>query len=580
MGERLPPLDTIKLPTDAPIGLDTETTGLDWVAGHRPVGLSVAYPGHGWYLPWAHEAPGEQYPADAVRQWAKDNLQGRHLFLANAKFDVHMLRAWGLDLEALGCSVHDIQFHAALLDERRRTYSLDGLAHDFVGQGKAILPNTGVPIHERSAAEVAPYAVQDAVLTLKLAHLFTASLDVQGLRKVADLEDSLIYCTCEMERNGARLDVDKLEQWKREIQSRYLKSLFAISNSVGAKVNVNSTASLYKLLVLTGNKPYLKHKEKVSVTYEDLKRYAPLHPAVQHALDARRYSSLLSRYIDKYLKAVGSDNIIRYNLNQMRSDQFGTVTGRYSSTDINIQQVFNEEHQEGVSNEYIIRELFLPEDGKAWVSADASQIEFRLFGHYSQDPNIVEQYTKDPMTDFHAITAKLTGLSRRDAKTINFGRLYGMGKDKMFEAMTKLSSGTPPSREVVDEMFEEYNRRFPAVRRMVQVAQDLADRRGYVKTFLGRRRRFERGLGVHAALNAVIQGTAADVMKLKLLELYNERKELGLTMRFTVHDEVDGDLPADPVFKDVLKAFLDYQSIPLRVPLLWTVDTGENWRLE
>lgn len=557
-----------------PLAIDTETDGLDVFKGARPIGLSFfAFSGaESGYLPWGHAAHGPQLDSALVKRWAQKTLAGRDLYFAHARFDVHMLREWGVDLEALGCRVHDVQFHAALLDEHKRSYSLDNLAKEYLNESKLEMKNKD-NISKLSAAEVAPYAIQDAALTAKLAMKFADMLKHDELEEVAKLEDELIYCVCAMEKAGARLDVEKLHSWRRVCQNKYLQNLFSIHRAVGRKINVNSTQSLLQLFQLCK----IEH-ESASVTYEDLERYADQHSAVRLALDARRYTHLLSKYLDKYIAAVEPSGIIRYNLNQLRSDTFGSVSGRFSSTDINIQQVFSEQNQVGVSSEFPIRELFIPEEGKQWISADASQVEFRLFAHYSKDAKVIGAYKRDPKTDFHQTVADLTGLSRYEAKHINFGSLYGMGVEKMIRQIQMSMPNVEAGK--IEEMYKSYHKLFPAVKKLSREAMKLADERGFVKTFLGRRRRFAKGEKTHAALNAVIQGTAADLMKLKLRELYEARKDLGLTMRFTVHDEVDGDVPNEPYYRDLLKKFLDMPSLELRVPVLWDVETGQNWRLK
>ena len=225
----------------------------------------------------------------------------------------------------------------------------------------------------------------------------------------------------------------------------------------------------------------------------------------------------------EYAEAVEPSGIIRYNLNQLRSDSLGTVSGRFSSSDINIQQVFADDHQEGVVAELPIRELFLPEQGKRWVSADASQVEFRLFAHCSKDAGLIKAYKENPLTDFHQEVANLTGLKRGLAKNLNFGRLYGMGLEKMVRFMQ--AAQPELEREAIEEMYKSYDKLFPAAKRLAADASKTAQERGWVKTYLGRRRRFSAERSSHAALNAIIQGTAADLMKLKLLELYDTRKE-------------------------------------------------------
>jgi DNA polymerase-1 len=590
----LPSLAGVKV-----LALDTETTGLDVFGTSRPVGLSIASPEIGAaYFPWGHER-GDNYDEEKVRRWCHQELKGKELVGANVKFDVHMLRKWGVDLEGIGCRVRDVQHAAALVDERRRTYSLEALAREFLGVGKVKLVDDGLKLHEKPSHVVAEYAAKDAWLTFQVAQKLAASVDAANLGRVLDLEDDLIYATCEMERNGAPIDVEKLESWTRSCNQRLSQTLMDLYRLVGFKVNPSSPWDLLKVfqklrLPVTWTRagaddvddgatlPGIKVRKSgiPSFTWEILRRHYGLAP-VRLAIEARQLQSLLSKYLEKYRRAVGSDGILRYSLNQLRSDEYGTVTGRYSSSNVNIQQVFNEERQEGATRDYYVRELFIPARGKSWVCADASQIEFRLFAHYSEDAKVIRQYVEDPNCDFHTVIAKLVGLDRTKAKSINFGRLYGMGLEKLADQMkNKLNRGeAPPTDEEIKRMYDQYDAMFPAVKRLSRKAMNLAEKRGFVRTYLGRRRRYGKGDKMHSALNAVIQGTAADVMKTKLLAIYRKREQLGLTMRFTVHDELDGDLHPG-VDVDQLKRELDRQELDFQVPIIWTVKTGENWKLK
>ncbi len=572
-GTPLPPLDSLRPSELGPIAVDTETTGLHVFGRDTVVGVSIADEHQAFYLPFAHEA-GENYEAKVVKAWLAYHLRGRELLFANARFDVHFLRKFGVDVEALGCRVRDVQHAAALLEEKRHGgVSLDNLGKSILGVGKVHLPDDGRKIHELPSHVVAPYAAKDAWLTYRLHDAFKKDIEVQGLRKVLDLEDDLVFATCEMERNGAPIDTDQLEKWRAECVGRYQRVVLDIWRLTGMRVIPTAPTDLAKLYHLL-RLPYdLTLTGQPSFTWETLKRDAIGRPAVALALEGRQIASLQSKYLDKYAVSMAGGKILRYELNQLRADVYGTRTGRYSSSNVNIQQVFSDENQ--FLPEYMIRELFVPHPGKLWFSADASQIEFRIFAHYSKSEKLINAYAENPNTDFHQIVADMIGLPRKDAKHINFGRVYGMGRDKM-----ALQMGRP--REEVDPLFDAYTERFPEAGRLLREAATLAEHRGYVRTALGRRRRWIKKIDekYHSALNAVIQGTAADIMKLKLLEVYRERKALGLTLRFTVHDELDGDLDPDPRYATRLKEVLDAPALEMRVPILWTVKTGKNWRLK
>jgi DNA polymerase-1 len=430
---------------------------------------------------------------------------------------------------------------------------------------------------------VAERAEQDAYLALRIDECSQPDIESQELGRVLALEDDLIYCVSHMERNGARLDVPKMQRWSQEAQQKYEKLIMAIWKETGRKINPDSNMKdLFDHLKLAyphteDGKPSFEAAFLKSVAYNggEMKK-GIANPLIAMAFEARRIKSLKSKYIDKYLHAVGAGDILRYSLHQLRGDDYGTITGRFASANVNIQQVMKVEKQiEELGPDFIIRELFIPDNDAYWISADAHQIEFRLFGHYANSRDLTRAYAENPLIDFHQLVCDMIekvrpDFGRRKAKNINFGVIYGMGKDKL-----RRSLGV--AQAIADELMDTYHSEFPEARRLMNTAARLAETRKYVKTLIGRRRRYPTGERLHSALNAVIQGTAADYMKLKLLEVYNMRRELEIKMRMTVHDELDGDVPS-PEHKERVQKVLDTQSLDLRIPLLWDVNVARNWR--
>ncbi|KKN13156.1 hypothetical protein LCGC14_1009250 [marine sediment metagenome] len=550
------------------IYLDSETTGLDFFGSDRPVGIAIALEEtkEKYYLPWGHLGGGN-LDEGLVKRWAKTELRDKHIVSANAKFENHMLLKWGIDLEAQGCQLHEIQHPAALLDEKRRKYNINDLALHYLGDQKAELPQD-VRIHEMSAGEVGPYAEQDADLVRRLDQAFRKPIKDQGLQDVLDLEDSLLFAVCEMERNGALIDVERLQAWKVDTQRRYEETVMEVYRRTGLRVNPNAPDDLKKLLKHLNISFRYTEKGSASFTAEFLAGLK--HPVIDLVLYARKLADVRSKYIIKYLKYLNGKNILRYQLHQLRTNQYGTVTGRFSSANINIQQVLKPKNNLKYLPEFMIRELFLPEPGTIFVTADANQIEFRIFVHYSRATRLIQAYNENPNTDFHVEVANLCEIERDPAKTINFGKVYGMGRDKFARELGI-------TRREADPIVDRYDEMFPEARRLLNQAMAVAERRGYVRTHLGRRRRYTREEKTHSALNAVIQGTAAEIMKKKILEIYRNRKLLGFKMRWTVHDELDGDLE-NIGKKHLLKELLNQQAYRFRVPITWDVSTGKNWR--
>jgi DNA polymerase-1 len=585
-------------------GYDTETTSKNPNIA-RVVGLAICTPDYKkYYLPVGHRGGGN-LDENAVRRWAKANLRGRRLCALNAKYDVQVSRNWGLDLESIDARIHDPAFKAALLDENRRRFNLNMLSQDILGLEKSdsVDEKDKSNIADMAASEVGGYAEHDAFLHMELDLVQQREIDAQELSAVCDLEDQLIYSTVAMESKGARIDRAKLELWVHQVEMAHQASILELHSTTGLKINPNSTKDLTKLFNFY-NIPLPKREEELGggETFEEEYLIRVDHPCVRLVMAARKLHSLLTKYLKKYLKVLDSNNILRYSLHQLRGDEFGTVSGRYasaapSSGGCNIQQVMKVESQleEEAIAQWIVRELFIPEDGKIYVSADASQIEFRWFAHYSKAVTLIKAYNENPTMDFHQLVADLLGQKRKDAKHNNFGKLYTMGVPKLARKLgLGCNCGCAPNLQwnkaehtkecrihKAFEISKEYDTKFPEAKKLSKEAMDVAKKRGYVRSIMKGRRRYPTGERLHSALNAIIQRTAAETLKVKLLETYNNRKILTIDLRFTVHDELDGDIDPDPKYKQMFKDLLEEpdQRIPCKVPLLWDVETGPNWRV-
>lgn len=555
------------------IAYDVETDGLDWRNGNRPVGIAVAWEGHSQYVPFAHRGGGN-LDETACKRWAERELRGKRLHGLNLKFDAHMTREWGVNLEEQGCTLHDVGHKAALLDDHRKSSSLEAVAQDWLGRGKVtdIDPKR---IAEYHAGQVDEYARTDVELPLELNAVMMPQLESEGLLEVLKLEDDCTWPVVDMEREGAPIDEEKLDRWVKESEQELLKLLWNIYRESGVKVEPRRPNTLIKLFgarklqfvnyTPTGAPSFT---DEILGLYDD--------PVIQMVRRARRLESLRAKYLLAYQKAV-SGGKLPFNLHQLRGSyedgEAGTISGRFSSSNKNIQQVMAVEKQkENLGDSYIIRELFIPESG--WFfSSDASQIEYRLFAHYASSPKILEAYERDPTVSFHLIVwdivKRFKEIKYKPLKNFNFAKIYGAG-------IKKISMMLGISEEEAEILNAVYNKQFPEVNPLLSRASRKAKERGYVKTILGRRTRFPEKKRLHKALNGIIQGSAADIMKRKLVELYRERKRLGIKMRFTVHDEVCGDTPDVSTGHEVLEV-LNAQSYKLKVPILWDMALGENW---
>lgn len=622
------------------IRLDAETTGLEWWADSRPCGWAYLLPksGRRGYLPFGHKGGGN-LDEDAVKRWMR-TLRGVHIDNAQIKFDGHISRVWGVDLVEQGCTFGDVQHHAALLDDHRKRFGLDLLAKEYLGEeaGKIDLNlrNKG-DLHKLPAWEVAPYAVHDVELVDDLIRIMQPQIVAQQLEDVLKLEQSVIPVVLEMEKNGAFLDMDKLALWREQARAEYDALMWAVYQDTGVPMrSPDSSADLVRLFnalkipftAFTGGFDKAGNP-KPSFTAEVLG--AIKHPVIQKILRAGQLADLLSKYLDKYAMTVRADGWIRYDLHQLRyskdegGDRFGgTVSGRFSSSGddfggFNVQQVVSADKQTSRKwcEQYVVRNLFKPQGKAVWLAADAKQIEYRIFAHYADDAGILARYnaeapyetitiegedyfTSGPETDYHAIVQQLLmvakpDIKRKKTKITNFCKLFGSGPIKFaltlgtitqqqYEDLTEKYRPLEMKRRMKDEpllaesnaVMAAYDRMVPAGKRTLDLAKSVAKDRGYVHTWLGRRARFPDGQRLHSALNRVIQGTAADINKRMLVEVYNRRVELGLTLRFTVHDELDADLMDAGLLPRIQEVF-NTQFVPLKVPILWSLGLGDSW---
>jgi DNA polymerase I-like protein with 3'-5' exonuclease and polymerase domains len=575
------------------IAFDSEWDGTDVHGSSKVVGFSTSLEdGRDFYFPFGHRGGGN-LDKELCLRWARTELKGKILVMAEAKGDIEMMRKEKVDFEELGCSIREIQFGAALLDDTRRSFKLEDMGQDFLGQGKDELDRAR--IWEYPASRVGPYACRDTRITLEVDDYLTPRIDAEGMSACWQLENDIIYATLDMERNGTRLDVPKLDRWILETGRMSARIHHELLERYNRRINPNSNVDVAWLFEHEGQgyprtEPSPAYPNgQPSFTDEFLKTLDYDYVALIRG--AKTIDSIRSKYLVKYKRAI-RNGILRFKLHQMKGDDYGTISGRYSSSKPNIQQVYAAKKQKKkigsimthpllelifkdfVEKEFIIRELFIPLEGCEWCKADAMQIEFRLFAHYANDPAILAEYEKNPLVDYHVVTQELVRtaieLDRDDAKTYNFGRVYGMGRDKNAAQLGL-------SRTEADKLYDAYDKLLPAVGKLMRKVMDIAKKRGYVHTYMGRRARFDDGSrGIHSALNRVLQGTAAEVLKMKLKHVYRERKTVGIeALHMVVHDEFDSSIK--PGYAKRYQELLNTQDFTFRVPILWDVSTGPNW---
>lgn len=607
-----PPKEFPNLSSARVIGLDTETKDLELLdrgpgavrgAAHA-VGVSIATEDRAWYFPLRHEYPEEPAPPlapQAVFAWLNEVLSRPVPVVgANLLYDLEVLRAEGVRMPA--GPLFDIQYAEPLLDENARSYSLDTLASKYLGRGKetSLLYQwcadsfggepTGAQrknIWRSPSSLVGPYAEADAVLPLRILNAQRPLLAQENLTDLLKLECDLIPLLLDMRFRGVRVDVQKAEQ-----VARWLRERAAISQKELGEVDVWSADSIARAFDKAGVEYLRTAAGNPSFTKQWLE--ACDHPYARRVLEVRTYEKAANPFVESYILGAVHNGRVHCQFHPLRSDDYGTVSGRLSSSNPNLQNIPSRDPTLGP----MLRSLFIPEEGCLWRRADYSQIEYRLLANdaIGKTPEakrnaeaMRERYRMDATTDFHMATEEMvrehTGvdLGRKAAKNLNFGLVYGMGKDK-----TTRSLGVSPDLGV--RLYEAYFAAMPAVKDTYKSAQRLADRRGYIKTVLGRRRRFalaeggtkygEQREGTHKALNARLQGSAADVVKKAMVECYKAGVfDVTGVPHVTVHDELDW---SDPQTKESAEAFREaerimVECIPLRVPLMVDVSVGANW---
>lgn len=584
------------------LSLDTETTGLNPWNGDKIVGVSISTGDRNFYYPFGHKS-GNQYSKNEVLNYIKKELHSKRLILFNGKFDLLFFLLEGVDLR--DNDLYDGILAAPLINEFEPSFSLDALCDKYLGERKIQIDKKN--LHLKTSNEVGPYAERDALLHYKLHKFQEIKLSELDLWDVYNLERKVLPVTIEMEYNGLPIDESKLRQFEIGINLRLenlLSSLKLYDNSQlefipqTDNLKYKSPKWLEKIFKREGI-PFLfnfdcsnckdRHRRYVGIANslcpfceaqgeiksphfgEEIKRVN--HQFVKLVIQAKKYDRLLNNFIIPW-KQYG--NIMRYNLHQLRGNEYGTISGRYSCSSVydgaHPQQIWKPENQidEGMGD-FILRELFTDEK---LFSADASQIEYRLFAHYSGSRDIIMAYSNNPDTDYHQYIADTVfkgKLQRHKAKHPNFGKIYGLGA---YGLAKKLNCTVEEAKEIL----KDYDRKIPEVNRITTKIANRVKRKGYVKT-LYRRRAYIDPEYAYRGVNRVIQGGAAEIMKERLTALYQARLCL---IRLTIHDEVIGREEGNrEKIKDCLESFIGPPGmVPLRVPIIWNINVGNNWAMK
>lgn len=604
---------------------DLTEKGMGAVRDGYIVGVAVATRDWSGYFPVAHEGGGN-LPRETVFRWLREQLRTPIPKCgANLQYDLTYLFSEGVQVEG---PFLDIQIAEPLLDENRFSYSLETIAQERLGEGKdEEVMNTFIRQHYGAKVSkeknfiwkcpahiVAPYAKQDVRLPILIIDQQLKELEKEDLTDIWHIECDLLPILVRMHLTGVRVNVSYAEQLAVEWANK-LKELEKSFVGINAGSSQQIAVELDRLGV-----PYPRHVpteamlargitlgnpnlgSKVLATLEDRV------PFLQQIREAKKYRHFLNTFINGYIIGSHVNGRVHATFNQLKGDEYGTVTGRTSTSHPNLANIPNPEKDPYFSLK--CRGMFMPEVGKEWLRLDLSQMEYRLLVHFASTiagsgvEKALRMYREDPATDFHDMCAKLTGLPRKQAKNVNFGLAYGMGT-------AKLSASLGVSEKEGKAILEQYHSTAPFVRAMSSKASERAAQRGYVMTIGGRRRRFDlwepakwskdppkpikdkeeaqrlwgivRRSHTHKAANAVMQGSNGDWIKKAMVVATRDGVTDVLGMYHnTVYDELGLSVETGNPRHEEAVTHLKHvmcTAYELHVPVLVSEGRGENWGL-
>jgi len=570
------------------ISLDLETTSLSPIDA-KIVGIALSTkPKSGYYIPIGHRTGTEQLKAEKVLPRLIESLKGSKVIGQNLKFDYSVLYSNGYEIPNIG---FDTMIAAYLLNPDQKKFGLDELAMKYlkykpISYSELLSSGTlfGEGIENLSIEKVTQYSVEDADIALRLYKILNEKIYSLNLeRMLNEIELPLIPVLARMELNGVYFDKNYLRRLSLSYEKKINELLERIYELAGEKFNLNSPKQVsYILFEKLGIKPKKKTKTgSYSTSADSLEEMVNEHEIVSLILDYRKYFKLKSTYVDALPRMI--------NLKTQRIhtsfNQTGTATGRLSSSEPNLQNIPNRD-EEGKE----IRKALVPQQ-KGWkiLSADYSQIELRILAHFSEDENLLKAFRED--LDIHSITAsKIFGVPvkdvdnsmRRIGKTVNFSIIYGI-------TPFGLSKRLKISPKDCDKIITSYFQNYPGVRKYIESTLEKAKREGFVYTIFGRRREVPQlksrnknvqQEGVRIATNTPIQGTAADIIKIAMINIDKKMREKNLTskMILQVHDELVFEIPEEEldIMKEIVRKEME-NVIELKVPLKVDIKIGDHW---
>jgi len=561
------------------------------------VGISVAVKNWCGYYPIAHEGGGNM-DRKLVLKWFQDVLStSATKIFHNAMYDVCWIRSLGLSING---KIVDTMIASALVDENQMRYDLNNCSKRYTGKGKnetalyEAAKSWGVDpkaeMYKLPAIYVGEYAEQDATITLDLWQELKKEILHQDLESIFDLETELFPCLVDMRFLGVRVDSENAHKLKAILVEKEKRYLLQVKKETQVDVQIWAARSIAKVFEKL-HLPFDRTEKTNSPSFTKNFLSNHPHPLVKLITQAREINKAHTTFIDTIIKH-NHKGRIHAEINQLRGDNGGTVTGRFSYSNPNLQQIPARNKELGPA----IRSLFLPEEGHTWGCFDYNQQEPRLVVHYATLQNlmgideVLNSYKKGE-ADFHSIVSEMADIPRTQAKTINLGLFYGMGKNK-------LQAELGINKESAEDLFKKYHNQVPFVRQLMNAVMQRAQSSGRIRTLLGRLCRFhlwepnqfgihkalpheqalaEHGPGIkraytYKALNKLIQGSAADMTKKAMIELHSN---LGIIPHIQVHDELDISV-ATPTHAEKIKEMMEH-AVNLEVPNKVDYESGKNW---
>ena len=570
-------------------------------------GISIATDsGYTEYFPIGHEGGGNLNKSKVISFLLYIYSKKKKLIFANAMYDVEWLYSLDKRLTLTrDHRIYDVQTIEHLIDENKLKYSLDSLAKHYLRKSKyevelaqAVLYKFGKRAKVKEnlwrlhANEVSEYAKEDALLTLQIYQKQQDRIKREEIESIVDFESRLIPVLFHMRKKGVRVDVDKAHSLYTELEKKQAEVQTMLNRLGGTEVNVWANASLKE--AYDKNSIGYNYTAKGTPSFTASWLETQMDDVSQSILKVRKLDKIRNTFVKNMIIDKASNGRIYCGFNPM-----GTVTGRFSSQYPNLQQVPARDPELGP----MIRSLFIPEEDCEWVCADYSQQEPRVLVHYASLKGmdtaikVQDEFNKNDTTDFHQMVADMASIPRKQAKTINLGLFYGMGNKK-------LAAELGLDNDQAYELFNKYHDKVPFVKEMSRQVSNVASSRGYIKTLLGRKRRFdkweprdswgERAYSLseahaqypkqelkraytHTALNALIQGSSADITKAAMVKIYEAGLLDEIDLKLTVHDELD--FSVEPLKQKCFDESLQIMKtcVDLKVPLKVDVEKGLNW---